>query len=186
MTAIPQSRLHQIYGQGDDPWMFRTSVYEQAKFRATADALSKPRYSSALEVGCGNGELARHIAVRCDSYIGVDAVGTALEAAQRVVPRGHFVQAFLPCPLPDGPHDLIILSEILYFLDAAGLLLLARQIAQRWPDTEVLSVNWLGPSGNPIEGLEAFGFFVASIGDAFQCSMVAQTEKYRIDRFTPT
>jgi SAM-dependent methyltransferase len=183
MTAVPQSHLQEIYGQGDDPWGFRTSAYEQEKFAATVEALVKPRYRSALEIGCGNGELARHIALRCDRYIGIDAVGTALEAARRAVPNGHFVQAYLPCPLPDGAHDLVILSEILYFLDAPGLVALAQQIAERWQEAEVLSVNWLGPSGNPLEGLEALDVFASAMGPRFQSRIIVQTEKFRIDRF---
>lgn len=183
MTAVPQSHLHDLYAQGDDPWSFRSSAYEQAKFRATADALSKPRYRSALEVGCGNGELARHIALRCDSYTGVDAVAAALNAARRAVPAGRFVQAYLPCPLPDGAHDLIVLSEILYFLDSGGLVSLARQIAERWPEAEVLSVNWLGPSGNALEGAQALEVFASALGQSFRSALVADTEKYRIDRF---
>jgi SAM-dependent methyltransferase len=184
MTAVSESRLQEIYGHSDDPWSFRSSEYEQAKFRSTADALARPSYRSALEVGCGNGELARHIALRCETYTGVDAVGTALNAARRAVPLGHFVQAYLPCPLPDGPHDLIVLSEVLYFLDAPGLVSLAREIAQRWPDAEVLSVTWLGPSGNPLEGLEALGVFAAAIAPAFNICVVLRTEEFRIDRFT--
>lgn len=185
MTAVPHGRLNEIYGQGDDPWGFRTSAYEQAKFRSTVDALARPHYRSGLEVGCGNGELARHIAPRCDTYTGVDAVGTALEAARRAVPNGHFVQAYLPCPLPDGAHELIVLSEVLYFLDAPGLRSLADQIAERWPKAEVLSVNWLGQSGNPLQGLEAFGIFSAAMAPAFQSRVISQIEKYRIDRFMP-
>ncbi|RYI11878.1 MAG: class I SAM-dependent methyltransferase [Acetobacteraceae bacterium] len=184
MTAVPPSRLQEIYGQGDDPWAFRTSDYEQGKFRATVAALAKPRYDSALEVGCGNGELARHLAPRCGRFIGVDAVETALNAARRAVPSGRFFQGYLPCPLPEGPHELIVLSEILYFLDAAGLRSLAAQIAERWPGAEVLSVNWLGRSGNPLEGLEALGIFQDAMEPAFRPQMVLQTEQYRIDRFT--
>lgn len=183
MTAVPQSRLHEIYQHGDGPWAFRSSDYEQAKFRATADALAESRYRSALEVGCGNGELARRIAPRCDANTGVDAVATALEAARRVVPLGNFVQAYLPCPLPDGRHDLIVLSEILYFLDTPGLASLAFQIADRWPEAEVLSVNWLGPTGNPVEGLEALEDFASAMAPTFQCLAVAATDKFRIDRF---
>ncbi len=183
MTAVPESRLKEIYGCSDDPWSFRSSAYEQAKFRATADALARTRYRSALEVGCGNGELARHIAPRCDIYTGMDAVATALKAARRAVPLGHFVQAYLPCPLPDGRYDLIVLSEVLYFLDAPGLVSLAREIAQRWPDAEVLSVTWLGPSGNPLEGTEALGIFAAALGPGFKPIVVMQSEEFRIDRF---
>lgn len=186
MTGVLQSQLEALYRNSDDPWRFRSSSYEQAKFRATVDALARPRYRSALEVGCGNGELSRHIAPLCDHYTGVDAVDTALDSARKAVPGGHFVQSYLPCELPDGRHDLIVLSEVLYFLDEPALRSLAVQIARRWPDAEVLSVIWLGPSGNSLEGDEALALFTAGMLPSFGAKAVVHTEQYRIDRFTPS
>ncbi len=184
MSGVAQEHLQAIYADGDDPWGFRTSSYEQEKFRATADALLRPTYESALELGCGNGELARHIAPRCTLYTGVDAVAKALAAARRAVPKGRFVQAFLPGDLPDGPHDLIILSEVLYFLDPPALVSLGRDIASRWPRAEVLAVTWLGPTGNPLEGEAALAVFVDATAPALTVAKIARTNHYRIDRFT--
>ncbi|MFN4129284.1 MAG: class I SAM-dependent methyltransferase [Paracoccaceae bacterium] len=182
MTGVGQDHLKALYADGDDPWGFRTSTYEQEKFRATADALSRYSYASALEVGCGNGELARHIAPRCAHYIGVDAVGFALDAARRAVPKGQFVQAYLPCDLPDGPHDLIVLSEVLYFLDHDGLLSLGHQITHRWPAAEVVAVTWLGPTGNPLQGEAALAAFAGAASPTFTATLQARTVNYRIDR----
>lgn len=183
MTAVGQDHLHAIYANGDDPWGFRSSAYEQAKFRATADALSRPTYANALELGCGNGELARHIAPRCACYTGLDAVESALAAARRAVPKGRFVQAYLPCVLPDGQYDLILLSEVLYFLDRAGLVSLGRQIARRWPEAEIIAVTWLGPSGNPLEGEAALQTFGDATTPTFTPTLLASSPHYRIDRF---
>ncbi len=184
MSAVGLDHLQALYANGDDPWGFRTSAYEQAKFQATAAALSHSRYESALELGCGNGELARHIAPRCDHYTGVDVVDRALDAARRAVPRGRFVRAFLPCDLPDGPYKLIILSEVLYFLDRPALASLGRQIVRRWPGAEVIAVTWLGPSGNPLEGEAALAVFSAATEPTLTAALVARTPQYRIDRFT--
>lgn len=186
MTGVGRDHLQALYSEGDDPWDFRTSAYEQDKFRATTDALLRTAYASALEVGCGNGELARHIAPRCARYTGVDAVGIALDAARCAVPDGHFVQAFLPCDLPEGPHDLIVLSEVLYFLSHDGLLSLGHQITQRWPAAEVIAVTWLGPSGNPLEGEAALAAFVAAVSPRFTATPQARTVEYRIDRLVAT
>jgi SAM-dependent methyltransferase len=182
-AAVDRARLDALYAAGDDPWGFRTSEYEQAKFARTRAALTRDRYASALEIGCGNGELARHLAPACDRYTGLDAVETALAAARRAVPEGRFVQGFLPCPLPDGPHDLIVVSEVLYFLDRPGLAALAGEIAGRWPRAEVLAVTWLGPSGNALEGGEALAAFAAALAPGFRALPVARQARYRIDRF---
>lgn len=182
MIGVSQDHLQALYANEDDPWEFRTSAYERAKFRATADVLLRPTYSSALELGCGNGELARHIAPRCARYTGLDAVACALDAARRVVPEGQFVQAYLPCDLPDGPHDLIVLSEVLYFLDHDGLFSLGHQLARRWPAAEVVAVTWLGPTGNPLEGEAALMAFVGAVSPGFTATLLARNESYRIDR----
>lgn len=188
MSAVGMDHLQALYANGDDPWGFRTSPYERERFEATRSALRRDRYESALEVGCGNGELARRLAPCCGRYTGLDAVDAALAAARRAVPGGRFVQGFLPCELPAGPgerpHDLVVLSEVLYFLDAPGLVALADQIARRWPVAEVLAVNWLGPSGNLLEGEAALDAFASALSPAFAMTPVARTERYRIDRFS--
>lgn len=182
-SAVGLDHLDALYAEGDDPWGFRTSAYEQAKFAATRAALSRPAYDSALEPGCGNGELARHIAPLCRRYTGIDAVETALEAARRAVPQGRFVQGFLPCAFPPGDYDLVLLSEVLYFLDRPGLDALAREIAARCPAAEVLAVTWLGPSGNPLQGGEALEAFAAAMAPAFCRIPVLCQPRFRIDRF---
>ena len=183
MSAVCATQLEAIYAHSDDPWNFRTSQYELAKFAATRAALLRNAYASALELGCGNGELARHLAPLCARYTGLDAVETALAAARRAVPPGCFVHGYLPCILPGGDHDLIVVSEVLYFLDTPGLLAVAGQIARRWPRAEILSVNWLGPSGNALEGEEALHAFAQGLGRASAGSLIVRSAQYRIDRF---
>ncbi|MHA7870256.1 MAG: class I SAM-dependent methyltransferase [Salipiger thiooxidans] len=179
MSAVAPDHLAALYAESDDPWEFRQSPYEQGKFRATCAALPRPRYRSVLELGCGNGELARHIATRCESYTGVDAVETALDAARQAVPQGRFVRAYLPAPLPGGDHDLILLSEILYFLDAPGIRDLAEQIDRRWPEADLICVSWLGPSGNSLQGHEALDLYRDATPRAFRC--LRPGPGYRID-----
>ena len=183
MTAVAKTHLHALYAAGDDPWDFRTSAYEQQKFNATVAALARQNYASGLEIGCGNGELARHIAPRCASYTGVDAVGKALHAARRAVPKGRFVHAFFPCELPGGPHDLIILSEVLYFFDRPSILMLGQQITRRWREAEIVVVTWLGPSGNLLEGEAALALFTTATSSILTAVPIARTIGYRIDRF---
>jgi SAM-dependent methyltransferase len=185
MKAVDPQQLEALYARGDDPWEFRTSPYERAKFRATCAALLCPAYSSVLELGCGNGELARRLASRSARYTGLDAVETALAAARKAVPNGRFVQDYLPCDLPGGDHDLIVVSEVLYFLDTPGLAALAWQIARRWPQAEIVAVNWLGPSGNALQGEQALAAFAERLS-AHISSPVVRTERYRIDRFVCT
>lgn len=183
MTAVAQSALDALYADGDDPWDFRTSAYERERFDATVAVLPRSRYASALEIGCGNGELARRISLRCGEYAGIDAVEAALAAARRAVPKGRFERGFLPCDLPGGAHDLVVVSEVLYFLDALGIRALAAQIDRRWPQADVVCVTWRGPSGNPLEGEEALDHLIAAT--ARQHEKRRARPLYRIDLFAP-
>ena len=185
MTAVDMNHLQSLYADNTDPWDFEHSAYEQSKFKATCKALSRDRYEATFELGCGNGQLARHLSEVSDHYTGMDAVDTALAAARKVVPAGTFLTGYYPCPLPDGAFDLIVLSEILYFLDHKGISLLAADIGARWPNAEVVCVTWLGQSGNELQGGDAVSAFIAAYSThAFEG--VVQTENYRIDRGLPT
>ena len=184
MTGVSRERLDAIYSGSSDPWGFAHSRYEQAKFAQTRKALNRPRYRSAFELGCGNGQLARWLEDRCDRYTGMDAVEAAIDAARTSVPSGMFLKGFYPCPLPDDSFDLLILSEILYFLDHAGLSSLASHIARNWCLADVLCVTWLGPTEHELQGPDSINLFVSFL-DTHDFKLVTQTDDYRVDRGTP-
>ena len=182
--SVPLSDLQRLYAETDDPWDFDTSAYEQEKFAATAAALSRDRYRAGFEIGCGNGALARHIAPRCDGYVGMDAVERAVEAARARVPDARFIQALYPCPLPEDDFDLILLSEFLYFLGADTIRDLAVDLERRWPDAELILVTYLGDTAHTLQGEDALAIFTeAATGHDIQ--PVRRTEGYRIDRGLP-
>ena len=187
MSGADEAHLWSLYAWTDDPWNFRASPYEAGRFAATADALSRPRYRSALELGCGNGELARRLAPRCDAYCGLDAVPAALAAARAAVPSARFVEGYLPCALPAAPgggaHDLIVLSEVLYFLDANGVRDLAARIGRDHPGAEVVVVTWRGPTGHALSGDEALAVFARAFRRPWH--EAASTRGYRIGVFAP-
>ncbi len=163
------------------PGIFSTSAYEQDKFRATREALSRPHYRAALEIGCGNGELARHLSLFCESYTGLDAVERAVCAARRAVPSARFVQGFYPCPLPAGNFDLIVISEFLYFLGAADIGTLAHDIATQWPMAELACVTFLGETEHVLQGSEALGVFTEALAGTHVFETRKRTNLYRID-----
>ncbi|PWE31726.1 methyltransferase [Pararhodobacter marinus] len=178
-TRVSIEHLERLYRDTDDPWNFRSSAYERRRFRATARALPRSRYRAVLEIGCGNGALARHIAKRCDRYLGLDAMEKPLATARAALPQARFRQTLLPAPLPRGRFDLILLSEILYFLDPAALGDLARQIDRNHPRADVLCGTWLGPSGNPLQGRQALALYCHASARRFTC--LRRGPGYRLD-----
>ncbi|MGR3541184.1 MAG: methyltransferase domain-containing protein [Hasllibacter sp.] len=175
-----------LYARTDDPWSFRSSDYERGRIEAIAAALPRPRYRAALELGCGNGELARAIAPRCGHYTGLDAVPAALEAARAAVPGARFVEGFLPCALPPAPgggYDLVVLSEVLYFLSAGAVREMAARIDAAHPDADVITATWRGPTGHALGGEGAFAAFSGATGRT--CRTARLDERCRIAVFAP-
>lgn len=115
-----------LYGASDDPYQLRTRWYEQRKRALLLAALPEPRYTSAYEPGCGVGELTAALAPRCDALLASDfSDGAAARARRRTagLAQVRIEQHKLPddWPRDRGPFDLIVLSELGYFLDAAAM-----------------------------------------------------------------
>jgi len=182
--ATTLDHLNRLYGDTDDPWNFIDSPYEQQKFCATKDALTRGHYRAALELGCGNGALAQHIAPLCQSYVGVDAVERPLRAARNRVPDARFIIGCYPCPLPDADFDLIILSEVLYFLTPETIAHLCRDLTARAPRAEIICTTFLGDTELPLQGAEALQLFSSGMQDLLRLEHIVDAGQYRIDRGT--
>ena len=102
-----------LFQRDPDPWNFRSSPYEAAKFDATIAALGGRRFASGLDVGCANGVLTARLAAQCDRLLAVDVAQAALDlAAEEMARQGHghvaFRRADIPDDWPTGRFDLIV------------------------------------------------------------------------------
>lgn len=185
MSGASSQHLDALYACSEDPWEFDSNRYEIGRLDAIEDTVRQFDYAAILELGCGNGALARRLVCLTRRYVGVDAVARAIEIARRRVPTASFVQAYLPSTFPVGRFDLVVLSEILYFLDAAGLRALAYEIRRSTPDAELLCVNYLGASGHSYNGPAAFRMFCRFLGERYRVASVYPGPGYRIDRLLP-
>ena len=139
-----------LYAANPDPWGFETRDYERAKYAATLEALPRTRFKSGLEVGCSIGVLTEQLGGRCDKLLGIDIAATALaraEARCREMPWIHFAMSKLPRCAPEGPFDLVVLSEVLYYFSEQEIEGLALQLKQQVSvDVVIVIVHWLGPT----------------------------------------
>jgi SAM-dependent methyltransferase len=174
-----------VYASDPDPWKFASSVYERNKYASTLAGLPKPRYASALEVGCSIGVLTRALAARCDRIVAVDVAQAPLMEARRRcagVSNVRFEQMFVPEQWPDGAFDLILLSEVVYYLQAQDVTRLALRVIQSLaPRGDVVLVHWTGETDYPLTGDEAAGLFIAAIGDAAQVQRTDRHAEFRLD-----
>jgi hypothetical protein len=130
--------------------------------------------------------LTRLLAARCEKLLAVDIVEAPLRLARaRCADLTHvqFARMQAPQEWPDHEIDLVILSEILYFLSPDDIEHCARRVAD-WgsPNAVVLLVNWLGQGDDPSTGDEAADRFVAALADLFRVDRTARSQRYRIDR----
>ncbi|WP_265500757.1 SAM-dependent methyltransferase [Paracoccus beibuensis] len=171
--------LSSLYSQSDDPWDHRTSPYEQAKYDATLDAIGHGPFHDALEIGCGNGTLLARLAPRCRSLTGLDCIPAAVALARQAVathPHVTVLEACVPDDLPDGHFDLVVLSEVLYFLTLPDIGRLAAWLQAR--TSRLVCVNWLGDTGESLDGNDA----IAALQQALTCTFGSvEHERYRID-----
>lgn len=161
-----------LYEGNEDPWAAGTSWYEARKRAVLLAALPRERYRLVWEPGCSLGVLTAELAARSDRVVASDVSPRAVAAAvERTRAFGH-VEATV-ARLPDEPPsirpgsaDLLVLSEVLYYLEAparAAALDLAGELAA--PGGHLVVVHWRGhPADAHCSGEEANREVVARFG----------------------
>ena len=168
MTDDARQTFERLYCDNPDPWNFATSRYEQDKRAATLAALPSSTFDHVLEVGCGPGFLTCDLADRAGVLLALDISAEAIRLAQQRTAKldhVHCRQARLPEQWPAGHFDLIVLSEVLYFLSPAAITDTSVRCKDSLRDDGfVLLVNWTGESDLPISGEEAEHLFIEATG----------------------
>ena len=153
---VPAQWFDEVYAADPDPWHFATSAYEARKFDLTVACLPRPRYRRAFEPGCSFGELTARLATRCDELLAVDVAASVVERARDRFasdPRVTVEQRSLPEQWPSCSFDLVVLSEVAYYLTSAQLDdLLHRAAVSLETGGDLVAVHWTGPTSYPLPG----------------------------------
>ena len=138
--------FNKMYEQNQDPWDFENSAYEREKYDATLKAIPKDKYKSVFEIGCSNGVLSEKLANFCERLLAVDASSIAVENAKKRLADYHFVEVqemTIPENFPEEQFDLILFSEVGYFLSMEDLTLARdKMIDALAPNGHLLLVHW--------------------------------------------
>ncbi|MFI7382584.1 SAM-dependent methyltransferase [Streptomyces sp. NPDC049813] len=147
--STPPSYFEDMYRDASDPWHLAERWYERRKYDLTLAALSRPRFRRAFEPACSVGELTLRLAERCDTLLACDRVRSAVDTAARRTGHLEHVEVrrlTLPEQWPAGTFDLIVLSELLYYFDAAELAVLLRHAVDALePGGTLVTVHWNHP-----------------------------------------
>jgi len=175
-----------LYAESDDPWNFEASEYEQDKYARTLAVLGERTFRRALEAGASIGVFTELLSDRCDELLAVDVSERAVAAARRRLSgRGHVrvERRTLPEEMPDGPFDLIVASEVLYYFPREEMLTVLRGFERELACGGVLiAVHWRRKTETyPLQGDEVHDLLV-------EHTRLLTTETiiepdYRLDRF---
>lgn len=180
MPSVTPEELDRLYAGNPDPWDFKASAYERLKYRRTLALLPRRGYKRVLEVGCSIGVLGRQLALRSKRYLGLDASPRAVALARASARPGmEFRQCVVPQQFPPGPFDLVVLSEVLYFLGVSDVRRLAVRVRAACPRGDVVCVNFLGPIDHELDGAQAVRAFARALGRPLV--PVFGNRRYRID-----
>lgn len=149
-----------MYADADDPWQLSTRWYEQRKYAITLAMLPNRRYRHAFEPGCSIGALTARLAQRCDHVTAVDVADAAVRSADMRLrqagcrDRVTLARSSLDESWPAGPFDLLVLSEIAYYLEAETLAaVLASERVRLHNGANVVAAHWRHPVADyPLAG----------------------------------
>jgi SAM-dependent methyltransferase len=149
MSTMTATDFEARYRQDPDPWRYTTSTYERDKYAATLEAVGPGPFSQALELGASIGVFTALLAPRCRSLVTIDFAPTAVQRARErlaATPHVDILRGEIPDAIPPLRYDLVVASEILYYLEPATLShtleVLSEVLA---PGGRVVAVHWRRP-----------------------------------------
>jgi LmbE family N-acetylglucosaminyl deacetylase/SAM-dependent methyltransferase len=140
-------RLDQLHAEHADPWGAQSSWYEERKRALLLAALPRQRFARVLEVGCSTGVLAQHLSDRADSLVAVDSSPSAIGLARKRLGDAADLRVMaVPHDWPEGRFDLVVVSEVGYFLSPTELQgLIQRVVSCLTSDGVVALCHWRHP-----------------------------------------
>ena len=141
--SYSESYFDTLYRGNTDPWQYQTRWYEKRKRDMCLAVLPQSQYKHGIELGCGNGVLSELLARRCQALVSLDGNHQAVQLAKaRLAELSHVkvIQGVIPVklftlkaglleayslardtPVMAAPFDLIVISEILYYLSPTDI-----------------------------------------------------------------
>lgn len=146
--SLPSEYFDEAWRDDADPWRIADRWYERRKRDLLMAALPRERFGRVLELGCAAGHLSERLVQRCEELLACDGAAEAVALArQRLGTRAVVEQRWLPQQWPPGRFDLVVVSEMAYYLGVDDLDRLAGLVAGSLTDDGVLvACHWRHPA----------------------------------------
>ena len=177
-----------------DPWNY-TSPYERQKYDRTLSLFPDGDIEDALELGCAEGHFTATMAGRVKRLLAADISAVAIERARARcgdVTNVRFAWCDISRELPAGEFDLIVCSEILYYMkDRYALQDVARRIGRLLkPGGSLVMAHANVVSDDPaVTGFDFTEYGAKFIGEtfarspAFEFACEVRTPLYAVQKF---
>lgn len=172
-----------------DPFRFDSDPREALKYERTLDLCGQGPFERALEIGCAEGVFTELLAHRCRELLAIDisevAVDRATARAGRV-PGVRCEQRTLPREFPDGPFDLIVASDVMYYWQLADLGDVIPVIeASIAPGGRLVTLHYAPPMGAVLDGNEVHDYLAEqlTLHHVRSEALELKSAPYRVDVF---
>jgi 2-polyprenyl-3-methyl-5-hydroxy-6-metoxy-1,4-benzoquinol methylase len=121
-----EKHFEELYQKKNDPWNYENYEFEKEKYQKTLEAIPSD-VQTIWEIGCSEGLFTKLLLSKGKEVFGVDISETALlRAKDRLKDYGskiHLQKLDITREDIEGTFDLILASEILYYLGGKNVLL---------------------------------------------------------------
>jgi SAM-dependent methyltransferase len=183
---LDREYFEDLYTESPDPWTYETSSYERRKYERTLGVLARRRYRRVLEVGSSIGVFTTMLAPLCDELLAVDVSERAVAAAKERLanfPHVRVERLTLPEETPEGPFDLVVASEVLYYWPKDIMLAALRRFEEILASGgAILAVHWRKETRTyPLQGDEVHDLLLSHTRLANTTTIIEP--EYRLDLF---
>ena len=173
-----------------DPFGFDRNPEEQLKFARTLEVCGDGTFGRVLELGCAVGTFTELLARRARDVLALDVSQAAVD---RVLERTHehanvrAVVMSIPGEFPDEVFDLVVASDVLYYLPTVELQRCVERIEASLADGGAfVAVHYVPRMGSVLNGDEAHDVITAHTSLTHVLSQRTEFgpgRNYRVDRF---
>lgn len=173
-----------------DPFGFDVNPEERLKFARTLEVCGKGPLGRVLELGCAVGSFTEILAPRATDVLALDVSQAAVDQVARRLRDHRNVRTLamaIPDEFPDETFDLVVASDVLYYLSVEDL----KRCLSRIEDSlaaggAFVAVHYVPRMGSVLNGDEAHDLLAAHT--TLTHVLAERTEfgpgrTYRVDRF---
>ena len=108
-----------VYSRAErDAWGYDVGAFAKRRFELIIAAIPSVPIEKALEAGCAEGHLTRHLAKRVGHLVACDICEEAVARARRNcegIRNVELIVADIRSDPPEGPFNLLVYSDVLYY-----------------------------------------------------------------------